>query len=319
VNLTVWIKDMGLALARWFDSYAGGQEDLHEAELAVDWVRCIPFLTMHLICLSVIWVGWSWVAVGTAIALYLVRMLAITGFYHRYFSHRTFKTSRAVQFVFAVIGNSSVQRSPLWWAAHHRYHHSHADNEDDIHSPRRHGFFWSHVGWFTSKPNFKTRKELIPDLMKFPELVFLDRFDTVVPILLAVTLYLSGIFMEKAHPSWGTSGTQMLIWGFFISTVFLFHGTFTINSLAHQIGRRRYPTRDDSKNSLFLSLVTLGEGWHNNHHFYPGSASQAHYWWEIDITYCFLLLLNRMKLIWDLNPVPEEVLKAAVPHPAPAV
>ncbi len=306
-----WTKEIFVALARWFDNSAGlDAEPCHE-KATVDWVRCLPFLAMHLMCLGVIWVGWSWAAVFTAVSLYIVRMLAITGFYHRYFSHRTFRTSRWCQLLFAIAGNSSVQRSPLWWAAHHRYHHLNSDKESDIHSPSRHGLFWSHMGWFTSKFNFNTRLKLVPDLAKFPELLFLDRFDTIVPIALGFLLFYLGVFLEKSFPSLGTNGMQMLIWGFFISTVFLFHGTFTINSLSHQFGTKRYPTNDESRNNLFLSIVTLGEGWHNNHHYCPGAARQGFYWWEIDITYYFLSLLARMGLIWDLNPVPEEAFAPA--------
>ena len=303
-------KEILLALARWFDNSAGGDIDTNE-RAAVDWVRCLPFIAMHLACFSVIWVGWSRTAVVTAVTLYIVRMLAITGFYHRYFSHKTFRTSRWFQFVMAVAGNTSVQRSPLWWAAHHRFHHLNADTEQDIHSPRKQGLLWSHMGWITSKTNFKTRLKMIPDFTKFPELLFLDRFDTIVPAVFAVLVFSFGVFLEKFFPALGTNGMQMLVWGFVISTVFLAHGTFTINSLSHKFGTIRYPTDDDSRNNLLLSLVTLGEGWHNNHHHYSAATRQGFYWWEIDITYYFLLLLNRMGLIWDLKSVPEDVLNGA--------
>lgn len=300
------VKALLIALARWFDNSAGGDIDPYERP-AVDWVRCLPFAAMHLAMLGVIWVGWSRAAVITAVTLYFARMLAITGFYHRYFSHKTFRTSRWFQFVMAVIGNTSVQRSPLWWAAHHRFHHLNADLENDIHSPRRHGLLWSHIGWVTSKTNFNTRRKLIPDFTNYPELLFLDRFDTIVPVIFAVSIFGFGVFLEKCFPALGTNGMQMLVWGFVISTVFLFHGTFTINSLSHKFGTRRYPTKDDSRNNFLLSLVTLGEGWHNNHHHYSAATRQGFFWWEIDITYYFLLLLNRLGLIWDLKSVPEEV------------
>ncbi len=283
--------------ALWFDTGAVAVAPTDNPR-TVDWVRVIPFVGMHAACLAVIWVGWSWGAVLMALALYLVRMFAITGFYHRYFSHRAFKTSRVTQFAFALVGASAVQRGPLWWAAHHRKHHRHSDTEEDVHSPRHHGFWWSHMGWITSPANFATDLEAVPDLARYPELRFLDRFDILVPVVLAVTLFLVG-------------GWQWLVWGFFVSTVVLFHCTCFINSLAHVLGRRRYQTGDDSRNSLLLALVTLGEGWHNNHHRFPGAARQGFFWWEIDLTYYGLQVLQRLRLVWDLRPVPQRVLEEA--------
>ncbi|MDA2926624.1 acyl-CoA desaturase [Acidobacteria bacterium AH-259-G07] len=295
-----------VGVVRWFDTSARAKEPISESESRdLDWIRSIPFLFLHLMCFGVIWVGWSWTAVLVAFALYFIRMFAVTGFYHRYFSHRTFKTSRWAQFLFAVFGSTAVQKGPLWWAAHHRHHHRHSDQEKDIHSPHTSGFFWSHMGWILCKSNFPTNLKAVPDLIKFPELRFLDRFDLVVPMLLALLLFAFGTFLQWSAPQLGTSGTQMLIWGFFISTVVLFHGTCTINSLAHMMGKKRYQTSDDSRNSLILALITLGEGWHNNHHHFPASVRQGFYWWEIDISYYLLYLLSRTGIIWDLKPVPQ--------------
>ena len=290
------------ALLRWVDSSVA---DRASADRGIDWLRTLPFIGMHVACLGVIWVGWSPFAVATAAVLYAVRMLAITAFYHRYFSHRSFATSRAAQTVFAVIAASAVQRGPLWWAAHHRHHHRHSDRPDDTHSPRQDGFLWSHVGWFLSRANFPIRKERIPDLMRFPELRFLDRFDILAGLALASSLYTLGAVLERRLPDLGVTGGQLLVWGFFISTVVLYHATFTINSLAHRFGRRRYATADDSRNNVWLALLTFGEGWHNNHHHYPASARQGFYWWEIDITWYFLKLLESLGLIWHLRPVPD--------------
>ena len=256
-------------------------------------------------CFAVIWVGWSWTAVIVAISLYFLRMFAITGFYHRYFSHRSFETSRWAQFLFAAWGNTAVQKGPLWWAAHHRHHHRHSDKETDVHSPITSGFFWSHIGWITCKGNFTTNLKAVPDLAKYPELRFLDRFETLVPILLAASLFGLGSLLQIWAPQLGTSGPQLLIWGFFISTIVLFHGTCTINSLSHLLGKQRYRTSDESRNCLILALITLGEGWHNNHHHFPAAVRQGFYWWEIDITYYVLCLFSRIGLIWNLTPVPE--------------
>jgi len=299
-----------ISLARWFDSWESAEDPCEDGPPRVDWVRCLPFVVLHLMCFSVIWVGWSWVAVAVALALYVIRMFTITGFYHRYFSHRAFKTSRWCQFVFAALGTSAGQRGPLWWAALHRYHHQHSDQRGDIHSPNQHGFLWSHMGWFTAKSNFATNLKAVPDLAKFPELCLLDRFDVVMPILLVTFLYMLGVTLAAFAPGLGTNGLQMLVWGFFISTVLLYHATYTINSLAHLLGKKRYHTKDESRNSFILALITLGEGWHNNHHHYPTSIQQGFYWWEIDITYYLLVLLSWTGLIWDLKPVPERIRNA---------
>jgi stearoyl-CoA desaturase (Delta-9 desaturase) len=286
------MRTLSKQLLAWFDNSAVSAANKFERR--VEWLRTLPFLGMHLMCLGVIWVGVSTTAVVVAAALYVARLVAITGFYHRYFSHRTFRTSRAVQFVFALLGTMAVQRGPLWWAAHHRHHHAHADEEHDSHSPIQHGFWWSHMGWFMNRSNFATRGELINDLTRYPELRFLDRFDIVPPIALAVVLFV-----------WG--GAQMLIWGFFISTVVLYHVTFTVNSLAHRFGRRRYATSDGSRNNWLIALLTFGEGWHNNHHHFPGSVRQGFYWWEIDVTYYVLRAMAALGLVWDLKAVPARI------------
>ena len=289
-------------LLAWFDNQAVAASG--QFERRVEWLRTLPFIGMHLMCAGVIWVGVSSTALLVAAALYVLRLVAITGFYHRYFSHRTFRTSRALQFVFAVLGTMAVQRGPLWWAAHHRHHHAHADEADDSHSPAQHGFWWSHVGWFMNRSNFRTRSEMIRDLMRYPELRFLDRFDIVPPIALAALLFFGGNALAQAYPQLDTSGAQLLIWGFFISTVLLHHVTFTVNSLAHRFGRRRYATSDDSRNNWWIALLTFGEGWHNNHHHFPGSVRQGFYWWEIDLTYYLLRAMAACGLIWDLKTVP---------------
>jgi stearoyl-CoA desaturase (delta-9 desaturase) len=302
----------GTSVLRWVDSWAGMDElraeATHVSQQRVEWLRVLPFLLLHVACAAVIWVGWSWTAVAVAAGLYLVRMFAITAFYHRYFSHRAFKAGRATQFVFAVLGNSSVQRGPLWWAAHHREHHQNSDTADDTHSPTRRGFWWSHVGWIMTRANFATRLERVKDLAKFPELCLLDRFDIAAPLLLFAGLYGAGELLARFAPALGTDGVQLLVWGGAISTVALFHATFTINSLAHVWGARRFATADTSRNNLWLALLTLGEGWHNNHHHCPGAARQGFTRWEIDPSYYALVALERLGVVWDLRPAPEHVL-----------
>lgn len=280
----------------------------------VNWERTIAFIFLHLGCLGVIWVGVSPLVVVVAALLYIVRMFAITGFYHRYFSHRTFKTSRFGQFLFAVIGNTSMQRGPLWWAATHRHHHKHSDEEEDAHSPSVKGFWWSHIGWLTCARNFPTAYESIPDLKKFPELVFLNRFDQVVPIAYGLVMLAIGWLLETFAPSLGTTMAQFFVWTFFVSTVVLLHGTLFINSVAHVWGKKTYQTGDDSRNSFLLALITLGEGWHNNHHRYPHSTRQGFRWWQIDPTYWGLKALSWTGLIWDLRPVPQKVQEEGYPQ-----
>jgi stearoyl-CoA desaturase (delta-9 desaturase) len=206
------------------------------------------------------------------------------------------------------MGATCVQRGALWWASHHRLHHQRSDEPADVHSPRQHGFIWSHIGWITSESNFRSELRVVRDLVKFPELMFLDRFDALVPTILGFALFGLGALLERKAPGLHTTGMQMLIWGFFVSTVVLAHGTFTINSLAHVFGRRRYATGDDSRNSFTLAMVTLGEGWHNNHHHYPAAARNGFFWWEIDITYYLLKMLEAVGIIWDLRKVPAQLL-----------
>jgi len=303
-------RTLSAALRHWLDSSspraAGDGVD------RIDWLRVIPFLFMHLACIAIVWVGVSTTAVIVAAALYVVRMFAVTAFYHRYFSHRAFKTSRVFQFLFAVLGASCVQRGPIWWAAHHRHHHAHSDQLHDVHSPRQRGFLWSHVGWFLSQRHFAPDLARVRDLLRYPELRLLDRFDVLVPVALAAALFVVGALLHRFAPQLHTSGSQLLVWGFFVSTVVCYHATYTINSLCHRFGRRRFATSDDSRNNLWLALLTFGEGWHNNHHHYPAAARQGFYWWEIDLTFYGLKLLQALGVVWDLKTVPAHVLQHSV-------
>ena len=259
----------------------------------------IPFFGIHLACLLVflpsIREATTTTTIVLAIACFLIRKFGITGGYHRYFSHRTFKTSRFFQFVLAFLGGAAAQKGALWWAAHHRHHHKHSDQDEDVHSPARDGIWWSHVGWVLSPMYNRTRYEMIKDMTKFPELVFLNNWHLVPIFVLGGICYL-------------IDGWAGVVWGTFVSTVFLYHTTFAINSFCHMLGRRRFPTTDDSKNSLILALLTLGEGWHNNHHYYQNSVNQGFYWWQIDITYYVLRVLSWTGVVWELRMPPERVL-----------
>jgi stearoyl-CoA desaturase (delta-9 desaturase) len=257
--------------------------------------KSIPFWGVHLVAIiGVIMSGWSWTGFALAVALYYVRMFGITGGYHRYFSHRAFKAGRGMQFFLALLGTTATQKGVLWWAAHHRKHHKVSDQPGDIHSVKQDGLWHSHVGWILSPQHDATDWQRIKDFQKFPELRWLNTYHVVPPIVLAVGLYLVG-------------GWWALLWGFMVSTTLLWHGTFTINSLSHVFGRRRYETTDDSKNNWFLALLTIGEGWHNNHHYYQRAANNGFYWWEVDITYYVLKALSWVGLVSDLHRPPERV------------
>lgn len=306
------LKWVGDQILEWFDSSRITANPNDPKGLKTDIMRWTPYLTLHAGCLGVIWVGFSWTAFWVAFALYWIRMFAVTGIYHRYFSHRTYRLNRFWQFVFAVWGNTATQRGPIWWAAQHRHHHAHSDEPEDVHSPEQHGFYWAHIGWLTSRTNLVTNEKLVPDLMKFPELVFLNRFDVLVPIIVAASMFGLGAGLNAWFPSLGTNGWQMLVWGFFISTTVLFHCTCFINSLAHVFGRKRFSTSDTSRNSFLLALICMGEGWHNNHHHYPSSARNGFYWWEVDVTYYILKFFAAIGIIRDLRPVPDRVLEAGM-------
>ena len=255
-----------------------------------------PFWGVHLAALLVFFVPFSWNLVWLCLGLYALRMFGVTGGYHRYFSHRTFRTSRPFQFVLALLGTLAMQKGPLWWAAHHRHHHRYSDIHGDVHSPGLEGFLWSHVGWILAEDYEATEVGKVPDLVKYPELEWLNRWHLVPGIALGVVLFLVG-------------GLPALAWGLFLSTVMTWHATFMINSLTHMFGRRRYVTKDDSRNSLILALITMGEGWHNNHHYYQSSTRQGFFWWEIDLTYYALRALALVGLVWDLREPPKHVVE----------
>jgi len=294
-------------IIRWFDSEISSNEDMSSTEF--NWLRVMPFIILHLLCLLAFFLPVSTTAITFCFVLYWLRLFAITAFYHRYFSHRAYKTNRFWQFIFALLGNMAAQRGPLWWAAHHRAHHQHADTDEDLHSPVKRGFWWSHLGWFTCDASFRTQHHRIKDFSRFPELRWLNRYDSFAPLLLIALLFIAGERLAAAAPELNTNGLQLVVWGFFISTVLLFHSTVTINSLGHIWGKKRFQTKDESRNNAFLALLTLGEGWHNNHHRWAVSARQGFYWWELDITYLILKLMSWIGIVYDLSPVPRHVLE----------
>jgi stearoyl-CoA desaturase (Delta-9 desaturase) len=256
----------------------------------------IPFVLVHLACFGAIWTGVTAQAVAIGVGLYWLRIFSIGAGYHRYFSHRSYETSRVFQFILAALSQSTAQKSVLWWAANHRDHHLHSDTELDVHSPRHFGFIYSHLGWIFARRQNETNLTRVADLTGYPELMWLHRYELAPPIVLGF-----GCFLAAGWPG--------LIVGFFWSTVAVYHATFCINSLAHIIGRRRYITGDDSRNNWLLAIFTMGEGWHNNHHAFQSSARQGFHWWEYDPTFYLLKLLERLGLVWNLKRPTAEVVQ----------
>jgi stearoyl-CoA desaturase (Delta-9 desaturase) len=254
----------------------------------------IPFVLVHLACVAALWTGVTYDALVLCFLLYWLRIFAIGAGYHRYFSHRAYRASRAFQFALAVLSQSTAQKSVLWWASKHRHHHLHSDTETDVHSPRHKGFVYSHLGWIFSRKNDAADLVKVADFARYPELMWLHKHELVPPTVLALLSVL-------------IAGWSGLVVGFFWSTVLVYHATFCINSLAHVRGRRRYVTGDDSRNNWLLALFTMGEGWHNNHHAYQSSARQGFRWWEIDATFYLLKALSWTGLVWDLKTPPAAV------------
>lgn len=263
----------------------------------INYWNCSPFILMHLSVLAAFWIHFRWSFLLLCLGSYLLRMFAITAGYHRFFSHRSYKMNRISQFLMALLGSTTLQKGVLWWAANHRFHHKHSDRANDLHSPLQQGFWWSHVGWILSEDHEDTLWEQIPDLAKYPELRFLNRYSLLPALAYALSLFL-------------LAGFGGLVWGFCVSTVLLWHGTFTINSLSHVYGSVRYRTTDTSRNNFWLALITLGEGWHNNHHCYMSSTRQGFYWWEIDGSYYILKILSWIGFVSDLREPPLKLLES---------
>jgi len=283
------------------------------ADDRTDWLTSIPYFLVHLACLSLIFLPPTWEDIALCIGIYYLRMFGITAGYHRYFSHRAYKTGRGFQFLLALLGTTALQKGVLWWAAHHRTHHKHSDDELDVHSPRQRGMYWAHQGWILCRRHNSTDWARIQDFAKYPELRWLNQH-YIFPAILFVSLVF-GITALAALSSQGwhaalLKGAHAAMWGGFFSTVLLWHGTFTINSLAHVWGARRYKTTDDSRNNFWLALLTMGEGWHNNHHYYQSTANQGFFWWEIDLSYYVLKVLSWFGVVWDLRTPPPHVLRA---------
>lgn len=255
----------------------------------------IPFVLMHVAALGFLWTGFDPVSVGLCIGLYWLRVFAITIGYHRLFSHRSFKTSRVFAFVLAFLGATALQRDALWWAAKHRAHHRDSDTPADGHSPRHYGFWGAHVGWVFRPRRSHVDMDLIRDFSRYPELRWLQKNQYAPGLLMALACFL-------------TDGWSGWFVGYVLSTVLVYHATFCINSLAHVFGRQRYLTGDDSRNHWLLGFIAGGEGWHNNHHYYPASARNGFFWYEWDPSWYLIWLFEKLGLVWDVKRPPVTVL-----------
>jgi stearoyl-CoA desaturase (delta-9 desaturase) len=263
------------------------------------------FAGIHVACLLAFVVGVSTSAIVVAVALYAVRMFAITAGYHRHFSHRSYDTSRAFRFAIGLVATLAIQKGPLWWASVHRHHHRTSDTEDDAHSPRWDGFWWSHIGWIVSTRFVETDLRSVRDFARYPEIRWLDRWYLLPPAVFSAFVYAAGEWWGATHPASGATGLQWLVWGMAISTVACYHASWCVNSLLHVWGGRRFRTNDDSRNNFLVALYTFGEGWHNNHHRFAASERQGFYWWQVDFGHWILSALSWVGLVWDLKrPTP---------------
>ena len=246
----------------------------------------------------------SWAGVATALVLVVVTTnLGISAGYHRLLVHRGYHTFWPIRYFLSLCGTLALQGGPLNWSATHRVHHQHAEDDADPHSPHapRPSFWWGHCLWFCYSYPLTENTEAkwnryVPDLYREPVLRFMERFFVLINVAFAGALFAAG---------WAAGGRELgaslVAWGFFVRIVFVWHATWLVNSAAHMWGYRNYNTEDQSRNTWWVALVTSGEGWHNNHHADPRSASHGHKWWEVDPTFTGLRLLEAVGLVWDLR------------------
>ena len=269
----------------------------------------LPFLSVHVGAVYALTISPSPFALFMVGLMYFIRMFGITAGFHRLFSHRSFKTNRLFQFFLAYAATCSAQMGPIWWASHHRHHHKYTEQIEDPHTPTLKGFFWAHVGWIMSPANSPTKEEYVGDLMKYPELKWLDKYHYFAPFSLVILLYGLGEFMAVNYAQYNTNGMELVLCGFFVSTVLLYHATFMVNSVCHVFGHRTYDTKDGSVNNFLVAILTLGEGWHNNHHAFPNSEKQGHKWYQIDISHYILWCLSKIGVVWKIRDVPDDSIK----------
>ena len=265
----------------------------------------VPFLLVHLACFGAIWSGVTAQAVWLAVTLYVVRMFGVTAGFHRYFSHRSYKTSRVMQFLLAALAQSSAQRGALWWAAKHRHHHKHSDLPDDVHSPKHHGFWHAHLGWILDR-DLTNQERFVPDLLADRDMRMVHRlFGPLTILTLLGPAVLGGLI------TWSWAGAlTAFFWAGLVRITFLHHVTWSVNSVCHMIGERPFAARDKSANFWPLAILSMGEAWHNLHHADPTQARHGVRPGQIDISARVIWIFERFGWAHDVHwPTPERLAK----------
>ena len=264
-----------------------------------------PLVAVHLALFAAPFLSFSWLSVLLIVLVTRFSGFGVTVGLHRYFAHRSFKTSRWFQFLLAAAGCTALQKGPLWWVVHHRLHHQKSDEPGDPHSPVVDGFWYGHVGWLFARDLMHPDHDTVRDLTKYPELVWLDSLWMIPGVLLAGLCYL-------------IDGWSGVVFGFCLSVVFIFQVTFAINSVGHLWGRQRFDTGEGSRNNFVLGILAMGEGWHNNHHRAPSSASHGFAWYELDMSFRFICALRKLGVVWDVIGPPLSVRNAMAARSAAA-
>jgi fatty-acid desaturase len=257
----------------------------------VNWITAGFMVAFHILAIAAFWF-FSWQNLVVALVLHWMAVgFGISLGYHRLHTHRGFKTSKTFEYFLAICGTLTLEGGPIFWVATHRKHHQLSDDHGDPHSPRE-GGFWAHMGWILFGDTHHNNTELMgkyaPDLGRDQFYRWLNSYHWVPLTTLGLVLLAVG-------------GWSMVLWGIFLRVVVGLHGTWLVNSATHMWGSRRFETRDDSRNSWWVALLTFGEGWHNNHHAHPVSARHGLAWYEFDISWITLKLFNAIGIVSDLK------------------
>ncbi len=264
----------------------------------LDWPVVIWIGVLHLAAIPAFFL-FTWQGFFSFLFLYwLTGGVGICLGYHRQLTHMSFQTYRPIRWLLAFLGGLAGEGSAARWVANHRKHHAFSDQEEDPHSPR-HGGLWSHMLWFCPFQSREEEKILIgkyaPDMARDPVIAFLHKTFLLWPWLVGLTLLAIGWSVWDVY-----TGVSMMAWGLFFRMVFVFHITWFVNSATHMWGYRNYQTEDDSTNLWWVGLLAFGEGWHNNHHAYQRLAAHGHRWWEIDLTYGMICVMEKLGLAWNV-------------------